>query len=609
VQLGDVLKLKYNKDPNDANFKAAISAFRGCLGNKYATNLIRIVAAQRAGLLYQARKLWMEASEVVQEGLKLLPRLARDALERDSQQRVLEGLSGLSAFASSLALQAGYGATSAFETLEAGRGIITGLTVHEKDEGLLRDLDGQGVAFLHEYKALQEKVRQPVTSGWLEVGYHSAPTDDMSQRLQDIEKLEAYEEILETRYGLHSQRLDKSQLCGKAAGSAVVAFVVTDFRSDALIITESGIENLELTDLKFHDCAEYYATMQMPIKGALRDLSFETFFDVNESMEKLLVWLWEAAVLPVLKHLNIYPAPTQTSSTICSSIHWITSGILGLMPLHAAGRHDGISKDNTHSNVISHYATSTRFVGSPYKGTASEWSNITNPLKAVVIGMSETPDPWTNFSHVDSHLEAVKHLIPNEADITFLKQPSGTIVLQALPGAQVAHFVCHGISQRDPSNSSLILCREDPSLSSELGDEESNKSSVYVADPLTVRQLANQSSQQSFLAFMAACQTADNATAGLADENIHIAGSFQLLGFTHVIGTLWEVEESVVASFANYFYTILGEMVRRSGVGEGRTASEADHWVAQAWHRALSALRQEDPADVVTWGAFVYFGP
>lgn len=609
VQLGDVLKLKYDYDPSDANFNAAISAFRECLEIKYVPPLVRIRACQRAGILYQSRKLWAEASDVVQEGVKWLPKLARGAMERDSQQRVLEGLSGLSTFASSLALQAGHGANKAFEVLEAGRGIIARLTMHEEDWDVPHDQDDQVRTQLQEYKTLREKIRPPLTSGWLEGGYHSALADDMAQRLQDIEKLEECEEKLETRYRLHYRGLSESQLREKAADSTIVAFVVTDFRSDALIVTNTGIQNLELTGLKYHDCAEYYATMQMPIQGALRDLNFETFFDVNESMKKLLVWLWEAAVLPVLKHLNIYPTPTQTASTTYSSIHWITSGILGLMPLHAAGHHEAISTENTHSHVISHYATSTRSIGLISKGFPGTWRNTSDPLKAVVVGMSETPDPWTNFTHVDSHLQAVKHLIPNEADINFLGQPSRASVLDALPAAQVAHFVCHGISQRDPSNSSLILCRQDTSSSPELEKAGSNKTPVYVADPLTVREIASRSNQQSFLAFLAACQTADNATAGLVDENIHLAGAFQLLGFTHVIGTLWEVEESAAASFAHSFYSALREMVTRSAVEEDKAARNASHMIAQAWHDALLALRQQDSEDVVTWGAFVYFGP
>jgi hypothetical protein len=38
--------------------------------------------------------------------------------------------------------------------------------------------------------------------------------------------------------------------------------------------------------------------------------------------------------------------PKQKASINFPIIHWVTSGILGLIPLHAAGHHDGMSTEN-----------------------------------------------------------------------------------------------------------------------------------------------------------------------------------------------------------------------------------------------------------------------
>lgn len=43
------------------------------------------------------------------------------------------------------------------------------------------------------------------------------------------------------------------------------------------------------------------------------------------------------------------------------------------------------------------------------------------------------------------------------------------------------------------------------------------------------------------LAYLSACSTAEDKVMKFTVENIHIAAAFQLPGFPHVIGTLWEV--------------------------------------------------------------------
>ena len=63
------------------------------------------------------------------------------------------------------------------------------------------------------------------------------------------------------------------------------------------------------------------------------------------------------------------------------------------------------------------------------------------------------------------------------------------------------------------------------------------------------------------------------------DENIHIVSAFQILGFTYVVGTLWEVEESTSTSFANHFY---GSLAKRVEGNDEREDSKARNLVTQA---------------------------
>ena len=59
------------------------------------------------------------------------------------------------------------------------------------------------------------------------------------------------------------------------------------------------------------------------------------------------------------------------------------------------------------------------------------------------------------------------------------------------------------------------------------------------------------------LAYLSACDTAITSTAGLIDEAIHLTTAFQLAGFPHVIGTLWEINDELAVTIADAFYTTL----------------------------------------------------
>lgn len=58
--------------------------------------------------------------------------------------------------------------------------------------------------------------------------------------------------------------------------------------------------------------------------------------------------------------------------------------------------------------------------------------------------------------------------------------------------------------------------------------------------------------QTPFLAYLSACKT--GKTDHAQDEALHTIGAFQLAGFRHVIGTLWEVDDEMCADIAVEIY-------------------------------------------------------
>jgi CHAT domain-containing protein len=103
----------------------------------------------------------------------------------------------------------------------------------------------------------------------------------------------------------------------------------------------------------------------------------------------------------------------------------------------------------------------------------------------------------------------------------------------------------------------------------------------WTTDPLTVDDLRDYKLQENppFLGYLSACSTGANTADRLADEGIHLVSAFQLAGFRHVVGTLWEVSDKHCVDVARVLYETLRD--------EGMT----DVAVCQGLHRALRALR------------------
>lgn len=161
-----------------------------------------------------------------------------------------------------------------------------------------------------------------------------------------------------------------------------------------------------------------------------------------------------------------------------------------------------------------------------------------------------------------------------------IRLPTKANVLARLPECAVAHFACHGSSDlTDPSNSSLLLYDHD-------------------SDPFTVAGLAEVRLDQAQLAYLSACRTAFTGRADLIDEAIHLTSACQLMGFPHVIGTMWAIGDTLAANVADAFYRAL------SDTGGALRTTRA----AEALHRTILGLRDRFPQAPSLWAAYLHAG-
>ncbi|RKK87874.1 hypothetical protein BFJ68_g16997 [Fusarium oxysporum] len=192
-----------------------------------------------------------------------------------------------------------------------------------------------------------------------------------------------------------------------------------------------------------------------------------------------------------------------------------------------------------------------------------------------------------NLPGVEEEMREILILTHSHMRATVHTHPSADQVLEVLKTCRIAHFACHGISDySDPSNSGLILQRS-------TGPDE-----TLVQDRLTVQRVSDLRLRYAQIAYLSACSTAENKSARLLDEVIHVVSGFQVAGFPHVVGCLWPAGDSECVEVAKRFYSLVLQ----------QNQSVINNKVASALQEALMAVRARDLSMPLNWAQFVHYG-
>jgi CHAT domain-containing protein len=151
--------------------------------------------------------------------------------------------------------------------------------------------------------------------------------------------------------------------------------------------------------------------------------------------------------------------------------------------------------------------------------------------------------------------------------------------MEALPGYSWLHLACHGVQNQRDANLSAFL----------LHDQR-----------LTLADLTTVTLPEADLAYLSACQTA-TGDLDLTDEHLHLAAGLQLIGYRHVLATLWSISDRAAPAMAQAVY----EHLTQSDAARQPDANRA----AQALHHAVARLRRSAPADPLIWAPFIHLGP
>ncbi|KUN79274.1 CHAT domain-containing protein [Streptomyces griseoruber] len=288
---------------------------------------------------------------------------------------------------------------------------------------------------------------------------------------------------------------------------------------------------------------------------------------MQDVLSTTLAWLWDTIVEPVFMACGLSGPPP--SGTAWPRLWWCPTGILTLLPLHAAGRHTQPGHSAMDRAVMSYAPTLRSLLEVRSSATESPGGRM------LLVAMPHTPGQ-TDLPQVRREQRLLAALFGTDG-LTTLEGPAASRedVLGALRGHDRVHFSCHATSH--------------PTRPAAGG--------VLLADGLlSVAELAADHHPRAF-AFLSACKTGLGGIV-LPDEAMALSAALHFTGFRHVIATLWSVEDDAAAEVTEGVY-------RSLFTGGTFTVEDA----ALALHRAVLELRARSPERPSSWMAYTHTGP
>jgi len=294
----------------------------------------------------------------------------------------------------------------------------------------------------------------------------------------------------------------------------------------------------------------------------------------QDKVQELLRWLWDTISGPILTHLHL-----SSKSEQWPRIWWCPIGVCVNLPLHAAGHHTAISNTLMPSTVMDRVTSSyTPTIRALEYARARRESSRGAADSALIVAMPATPGA-SDLPEATAEAQQLTQLL-RSPHVLIGSAANYQAVTEALPRYGIAHFACHGLSNRiNPAASKLLLFD-------------------HIKRPLTITALSRLQLATAELAYLSACSTTQTNVV-LADEAVHITAAFQLAGYRQVIGTLWPIKDVAANIIAKYFYANLTDR----GTHRPRVNDSA---VALA--RAIRHVRDASPAVPTQWAAHIHFG-
>jgi CHAT domain-containing protein len=597
--LGLALRARFERSGAPADREAAMAAFMDAAKTKTGAPSNRMLASTAWGTIASDTGWVYAAADGFAAAVELLPLLAWHGLSRTTREQHLSEYSGLASHAAASAIRAGR-PERAVELLEAGRSVLWAQILNLRTD--LTDLAEREP----DLAARLDQIRAVLDSPLPDPAIEENPTagDDPSDRLRvAAERVTAdrrrlareYDDLLSQIRGLEKFEhflapTPFAQLRTAAIGGPVVIVNTSHYGCHALVLTMTGVRVVDLPDLTIEQAADQGdALLGVLNRSSQRNRSYLDRERDRHTVFDILDWLWDTIAELVLTALGHTSSPGPDAAW--PRIWWCPTGPLTVLPLHAAGYHprhqradNPASGDTVLDRVISSYTPTLtallRARAAPVPG---------GPARLLAIGMPTTPDA-ADLPAAPDELDRVHAQYPITTRLQSPTpgdrqgpppepgtQPTITSVLAALRKHAWVHMACHGSQHlSDPTDSAFSL----------------------TDGPLRIADLIAQPNPgPRELAFLSACQTATGSPRAM-DEAIHLAAAMQLLGYRHVIATLWSIYDFSAPDIAADVYATLTA-----------TGTPDADGAAQALHSAVAAARAKHPTEPLAWAPYLHIGP
>lgn len=507
-----------------------------------------------------------EACDAYEAAIDQIPRLVPRDLGRVDAEQQLEHLQFLSVDAAACALKTDDPAR-ALRFLEQGRGILLSQLLELRPD--LRELRLHAPELADRFDAARQRLgtARPTADGPQNWEHRRAAARDWDALLTRIRALPGFTDFLAAPA--------LPDLLGAATDGPVVVVNVGEHRADALLIRTDGIRCVPLPGLSretLHPLVIEFLRALMNVANSA--LSSDQRLALQENLTDVLGWLWDVVCHPVLTTLGITGRPAP--GTPPPRVWWVPTGLLTLLPLHAAGHHHTRTADvpdTVLDRVTSSYATTVRALSHARSRPEAPPSGAVSDA-TLAVAMTDTPG-LSPLPGADAEVAAIRRLLPGTRVLADSRATRDG-VLAALALHRRVHFACHaGGDLSAPSDAHLRLHD----------------------GPLSVGDLLGLDTRGGELAFLSGCETARGG-ARLADEVIHVGSAFQLAGFRHVVATLWPAHDRIGPELVRDFYGELATAEKLTGPA-----------VSTALHRATLQLRDQLPSMPSLWAPFIHLGP
>ncbi|KAG1894645.1 CHAT domain-containing protein, partial [Suillus fuscotomentosus] len=319
----------------------------------------------------------------------------------------------------------------------------------------------------------------------------------------------------------------------------VIILVASQYSCSAIIVPTSGnphhvpLPSVTLADL---------TNLKDRFARAIRDSSR---MNPRESRTDLIVLsriIWDQIMLPIVNVLeHVLKLKRRSRIWLCPTAAFTSIPLHAAHPFQTKADRSGKEPCLEDLYICSYTPTLSALIRS------RQLMKKRVPPSFVAIGQGQPgAGKGKALLAVESELELVHTLVPAMANRTTVSGDAATRAgaLSALQQNTWVHLACHG--KQDPTQpyDSHFVMRD---------------------EHLTLLDIMERHVPQAEFAFLSACHTAvgDEET---PDEVIHLAAGLQFSGFKSVIGTLWEVDDSVATHVVEAFYKYMFGDLKDGGV-------------------------------------------